>query len=156
MLSTCNQTLTLANKTQVFRCKWQFNMTRSFLYISHRSRIIIKSWCIPPLSKSPSTLITIPNRNILRYSPVSPFTLLYVVHALPPILYQEVFTSYQLEFPSSQNINRSDITCTTVYFFIKEEILTRKVSILNNWENSLSFIVTKFMDKIGLCFNSGK
>ena len=72
-----------------------------------------------------STLVIIPKSNTLRHSPVSQITLFYVVHELPPILYQEIFTSYQLEFHSSQNINRSDITCLTVSLFLKEEILTR-------------------------------
>jgi len=62
---------------------------------------------------------------------VSQITLLYIVHELPP-RYQEIFTSYQLKFYSYQNINRSDITYTMVSLFLKEEILTKKVSILKN------------------------
>ena len=120
-------------------------MTETHMYVFENDRLIgahyfsiykkggdkIKS-CFLTFSYQTATFTRNPKRNTLCLMAVSQITLHYDVHEKSPILHQQVFTSHQWEFYSSDNIYRSNITCTTASLFWKEETLTKKTCILRN------------------------
>jgi len=62
-----------------------------------------------------------PKRNTLRHSLESQITLLFEVHEMSPILYEQVSRSRQLEFYSWENIYRSGITCRRGCLFLQNK-----------------------------------
>jgi len=119
-----SETLTLVNKTQVFRCKWQFNITISFLHISHKTRNRITSWCIPSLSKSPplsySQKVTLPVTHLCQRLPSSMLSMNCLRSSIK--IYSQAISWHsthlriltEVTLPAQQSL------------YLKEEILTRK------------------------------
>jgi len=85
-----------------------------------KSRNKIKSFLSSFSSQNPN-LTKNPKRNTLRHSLESKTTLLFEVHEKPPILYEQVSISRQLEFYSWENIYRSGITRRRGCLFYKKK-----------------------------------
>ena len=124
-----NAIQSLKNDWNTYFCfwKWQFNKRTLFCNLK-KNRDKIKS-CFLTFSSQTATFTRNPKGNTLSHGSVSNY-MLSMKNLRSSINMYSQATNWNSTH--SDNINRSDITCTTASLFWKEEKLARKTCILRN------------------------